>query len=1676
MRSTADGQSSPLLVLAALLAATACASFVFVVRLALWAKRAGPLLDQQHRYVPIPSDDPGVAADADASAPNVPPDDDNQPRDGVDVGLSLYSLRLKRTDRILQSIGLLVAFIALVAAIGVFGAFRSVAADRDSAIVSVINATAQALSVLALLGTALTSNSISAPSFLIGSFVHYTLLTLTAGLETYRLLSEQNPDSTHLAAKLDLILTISSGILLLIVGGQHYLRFLQNGEVAVSKGEKQTTPEVTASLLSFLTFSWITSLVAKGKTRTLTMEDLWQMRETDTAKAIVERFNYYSKPNRSLLVTLILVVIKPISIHYLAAFLSPFVTYAAPFFLNQIIAWFQKPDRSLSVGWAILLGLLFSNFATAIANGQKYFHGRRVGLSMYAALTTKLYSKALRRPAGVAAPKSAKSADVDVSEQDAAGKSTKPNESDEKKKEEDEENSIGKIVTMMTVDLERIVHFSCYSPDIIVEFPLNAILAFAGLYLVLGWSCLAGIAIVVLNGPIAGFAGSFFQKLQEEQMRTTDKRVAMTNEILNGIRIIKYFGWEAQFSEKLLKVRDSELAIVLKGSLLWILTSVITYITSILCVFATFATYTIVAGHTLDAATAFTSVILLEKFAQVLNQGPYLFIWLLRTKVSLDRIDKFLQEAELERFSTNGPEGADVVPAGPEESTVVGFHRAQFRYYSQEDSKKDSKDSSKKKSQDVEAVPDSSEPQLSAFTLRHLDISFRIGGLNVVTGATGSGKSSLVLALLGELKRLSGKICFVHERAGSVSYVAQTAWLLNATIRDNITMGLPMDEERYRQTLQDCALVRDLETLPSGDLTEIGEKGISLSGGQKQRVSLARAVYSMSSIVLLDDPLSAVDAPTARHLMKNAIQKAMAGRTIILVTHAVGLAVRVADYVIVMGDGTIVAQGTPNEVASNPEALHITAALVEPPESSTDEEQVQSDGNKAVMADAAVAKKLVQDEEKEVGEVKWSVYMTYFVAAGFVSMLAAGFLLFISNALTVASDGWIANWTEDVRRNKTLSTAASQADYKQFLTWNSWFAEPSQLLTVQPIEFVGPTVHWLRGAEEESYASLFGKFWANNHGTIYYIAIYGLIGLSQVLNMAIYDAVVAFASLRASKIIHERLLKSVLGAPLRFFEVTPLGRILNRFTKDVSSVDEEVIMNMQQFAMVASRAITIIIVISFFSPFFVLALFPLWFVYRSVTDLYLMSSREMKRPVISNFSETLNGASTVRAYGLESKFMAKNELRIDTKNRCFYHLWAANRWLNVRTDCISALFVFCAGIVVLSTDISPGWAGVALMYAISFSQSLHWVARSHAEMEMKLNCVERCNEYSKIEQEPAGIVEGYRPGPNWPEHGEVEVKDLSIRYASDQPLVLKNLSFTTKKAERIGVVGRTGAGKSTLSLAFFRIIPHASGTVIIDGMDINKMGLHDLRSRLTIIPQDPVLFNGTIRSNLDPHSESDDADLWRVLRATHFLDSIQTATSEASSSISRTSSTVALSSLEQQQQQVQMQSANGQLTAPPASDAASVHSSSAATAANGSFSLDSPVLENGSNYSQGQRQLLCLARALLRRSRVIFLDEATASIDSATDDRIQKTIKEELTEATIFCIAHRLRTVVEFDRILVLDQGEIVEFGTPLELITGGSASSESYSSSSGQGYFRRMCEDSGEIDVLIRMAERAAK
>ncbi|KAJ3393132.1 hypothetical protein HDU92_007963 [Lobulomyces angularis] len=588
--------------------------------------------------------------------------------------------------------------------------------------------------------------------------------------------------------------------------------------------------------------------------------------------------------------------------------------------------------------------------------------------------------------------------------------------------------------------------------------------------------------------------------------------------------------------------------------------------------------------------------------------------------------------------------------------------------------------------------------------------------------------------------------------------------------------------------------------------------------------------------------------------------------------------------------------------------------------------------------------------------------------------------------------------------------------------------------------------------------------------TGYYLKYYAMIGVIVMIVNNLNMIIQLFGVVVASRKLHSKLLLRVLNAPIKFFETTPIGRILNRFSKDISGIDQNVMYTIGAFIQTLFRICAILILICAVTPYFILFLIPIVFVYIIIAKKYLKVSRELKRleaisrsPIYSQFSETLIGVSTIRAYGQEQRFLDEAYKRLDSNHRAYFFLWVSNRWLSIRTDLISSFVVFISGAAMLYGHLPPGWAALTMSYSLDLCEAFLWVIRSHADMEMAMNSVERVQEYSTIEQEAPAVIEGRRPPSNWPTAGVVEVKNLYVQYSPESPAVLRDLSFTTKKFEKIGIVGRTGAGKSTLSLAFFRIFKFAEGSITIDGIDVEQIGLRDLRSKLTIIPQDPILFTGTLRSNLDPVGDHDDAEIWGALKRVHFLDSLQdvSASNEEVTPDSSEEGTVVednLINIDETpfEERPVFNEENCSLLSKNSFDGAeSLNSSNS----NFRISLDAFVSENGSNFSQGQRQLLCLARALLKISKLIILDEATASVDNLTDLRIQETIRSEFVNSTVLSIAHRLRTVIDYDRILVLDQGEIVEFDSPYLLMEK-------------RGYFYKMCEESGELDDLYEAAK----
>ncbi|KRZ88108.1 Multidrug resistance-associated protein 1, partial [Trichinella sp. T8] len=859
-------------------------------------------------------------------------------------------------------------------------------------------------------------------------------------------------------------------------------------------------------------------------------------------------------------------------------------------------------------------------------------------------------------------------------------------------------------------------------------------------------------------------------------------------------------------------------------------------------------------------------------------------------------------------------------------------------------------------------------------TLQNINFSIKPGELVAVVGQVGAGKSSFLSAILGEMEKRNGTVGI----KGNVAYVPQQAWIQNMTVRENILFNKPYRSDLMKKVLDGCSLNRDLQLLSGGEEAEIGEKGVNLSGGQRQRISLARAVYQNADIYLLDDPLSAVDSHVGQHIFENIISNngLLKNKTRVFVTHGLGY-LKDVDKIIVLNHGTISEIGTYNELLSRKGAF---AKLIETYIQERNEDEtfsddvideiiedaakvdlrlyersissVGSDGSRKRVKtsnqfdtddhvkdhERAYGKmlsskkkqnegKLIQEEEAAVGNIKAKVYLDYVKAIGFFSTFVITMLYITSNGFSVGASFWLADWSYDANRyaNETTSTDVR-------------------------------------------------------------LGIYASLGILQGIFILLATTLLSYSMVLASRDIHESLLNNLLRSPMSFYDVTPLGRILNRIGKDIDVIDDTLPLTVRTWIMAGLGVLSVLLVILISTPIFAAVIVPIAILYYFLQKIYIRSSRQLKRiesvtrsPVYSHFQESLTGAAVIRAFQVQERFIFESERRLDENQTSFYQNEVSNRWLAVRLELIGNFLVLMAAIfAVISREdkISAGIVGLSVSYALQITQSMNYAVRMTGDLETNIVAVERTNEYMHTPTE-AALTSDERLPNDWPTNGSIQFSDYKLRYREGLELCLKGITCLIRGGEKIGIVGRTGAGKSSLTLALFRIVEPAGGSLLIDNTDITKIGLHDLRSRLTIIPQEPVLFCGTLRINLDPYEAYSDQDIWRNLERAHLK--------------------AFVSSLPDKLQHM--------------------------------------ISEGGENLSVGQRQLVCLARALLRKTKILILDEATAAVDLETDDLIQQTIRLHFSDCTVLTIAHRLNTIIDNDRIMVLDAGRIAEFEPPQQLL-----------------------------------------
>uniref|UniRef100_A0A8C6EYM8 Multidrug resistance-associated protein 1 n=1 Tax=Marmota marmota marmota TaxID=9994 RepID=A0A8C6EYM8_MARMA len=980
----------------------------------------------------------------------------------------------------------------------------------------------------------------------------------------------------------------------------------------------------------------------------------------------------------------------------------------------------------------------------------------------------------------------------------------------------------------------------------------------------LGPSVLAGVAVMILMVPFNAVMAMKTKTYQVAHMKSKDNRIKLMNEILNGIKVLKLYAWELAFKDKVMAIRQEELKVLKKSAYLAAVGTFTWVCTPFLVALSTFAVYvTVDKNNVLDAQKAFVSLALFNILRFPLNILPMVISSIVQASVSLKRLRIFLSHEELEPGSIERRPLKDVVKRPQVQSPV------------------------------------------SLLVKRLVGVSWR-------TLLAGAGPA-LSCPSPPSLSRPS------LATQGSVAYVPQQAWIQNNSLRENILFGRPLRERYYNAVVEACALLPDLEILPSGDRTEIGEKGVNLSGGQKQRVSLARAVYGDSDVYLFDDPLSAVDAHVGKHIFDNVV----------------GPKGMLRSKVLLQG-GRSVPEGAPPgaewtgvaaQARRGPADGHSCPGPGLPAgedEDSAADSPLVGSGPRAWVTSACPSPPLSLPLLRP--QVKLSVYWDYMKAIGLCLSFVSIFLFLCNHVSALASNYWLSLWTDD------------------------------------------PVVN---GTQEHT------DFW---------LGVYGGLGIVQGIAVLGYSMTVSIGGIFASRRLHLDLLHQVLRSPMSFFERTPSGNLVNRFSKELDTVDSMIPQVIKMFMGSLFNVLGACVIILLATPIAAVIIPPLGLLYFLVQRFYVASSRQLKRlesvsrsPVYSHFNETLLGVSVIRAFEEQERFIRQSDLKVDENQKAYYPSIVANRWLAVRLECVGNFIVFFASLfaVISRHSLRAGLVGLSVSYSLQITAYLNWLVRMSSEMETNIVAVERLQEYSETEKEAPWQVPETAPPSNWPQVGRVEFRDYGLRYREDLDLVLKHINVTIEGGEKVGIVGRTGAGKSSLTLGLFRINESAEGEIIIDGVNIAKIGLHNLRFKITIIPQDPVLFSGSLRMNLDPFSQYSDEEVWTALELAHLKSFVSGLPDK----------------------------------------------------------LDHECSEGGENLSVGQRQLVCLARALLRKTKILVLDEATAAVDLETDDLIQSTIRTQFDNCTVLTIAHRLNTIMDYTRVIVLDRGEVRECGTPSDLL-----------------------------------------
>lgn len=1265
------------------------------------------------------------------------------------------------------------------------------------------------------------------------------------------------------------------------------------------------------SWISKLLFLWVNPLVKKGLYRCIkTPDDVFDLPEDLTSDALYAKLHAAMIKQQSTLtdddertghdrtqspvrVSLFKALHSAFGREFYAVgilkFANDITMFVAPLFLNKLILFIEDPDQPVINGYLFASGIFCTSLLGAIFNSQFTYQIEKVGLKLRGSLIAKIYQRLFLLP-----PAS--------------------------------NISVGQIINYISTDIDRIVN-ACFSFHACWSIPFQLFVTLYLLYTQVGTACIAGVIFSFVLIPINKVLVNKIADLSVSFMSEKDERVEVMTEMIKGIRVIKLNVWEQYFMNKLFGYRENELKYLKSRKYLDAICVYFWATTPVIISILTFATYVLLGGK-LDAAVVFTSIALLNMLITPLNAFPFVLNGLTEAWVSMKRVQKLFDTDELniERYYITMEEKEEEQELSFDYSDMIGnefLHR--------------------RSTTSIYIKNGNFDWQFGHFKLRAINLNIQEGQLIGVHGQTGSGKSSLLAAIIGEIHKISGLVSVKTLEAG-FGYVSQTPWIQQCSVRENILFGGLFDPVKYKKVVDACALLEDFRTWPNGDTEIVGEGGATLSGGQKARIALARAVYKEQSIYILDDVLSAVDAHVAAIIFHKCINGLLKHTTRVFVTHNQKF-LMYADEVIILKDGAILNKGSPKIVfpdyVPKRETYFSVTRVKSECEQQFDNQTTSATAFMRGISDVAVTQ---NEEESATGTVAVIVYYRYWKAIGTVLAVAILLSVILMQFSRNATDLWLSVW---------VSEDASRED-----------------------NIVLDIINRL--------------FNLKLHATVYfYLTVYAIIGVANSIITICRAFLFAYGGVRAAKRIHVDLVNTIVKARVMFFDTTPLGRIINRFSGDTFTVDDSLpfILNIllaQFFSLLGTLFMTI-----YGLPWLCLFMAPLLPFYHWLQNQYRLTSRELKRlssvtlsPLYCHFTETVSGLSTIRAFKNVPRFRRDHQDKLEASQKCKFSSMVASMWLSIRLYFISVTIIGAVCVIsILQCKFSianSAFIGLAFSYALSLVNVLGFVINVFVETEQQMIAMERICEYiqkPELESTDEGEMDTLIPF-FWPSQGIIAFSNVSFQYRSDTQMSLRNVSFEILSGEKVGIVGRTGAGKSSLLVCLFRMAEISSGSITIDNVDIRRISLNKLRLQLVIIPQEPFLFSGSIRENVDPYKACDDERLHEVMSQCNLTELVTNL-----------------------------------------------------------GGIDAQLPNGGSGLSVGERQLFCLARAIIRQARIICIDEATSNVDEETDRKIQEVIRKSFRFSTVLTIAHRVDTVMDCDRILVMGKGEVLENNSPTILL-----------------------------------------